>query len=326
MDRLEKARLELKRMRVPVGIVLKPENIYYLSGFYPSSSAALILGDDPEVLITPMDSTRAGEEIPFRVVEKFSTYLKKIEAKRVGVEKNFISYDFYRRYLKKKSLVDLRFIGEMRKVKQKSEVKLIKEGCRITHRAMKEVQEGSLPRTERELAAEIEYRIGRRAEAAFKAIVASGRNSANPHHTPGGDRIDRKALLFDAGARVHNYCSDLSRSCTLSGNKIQEDWSGIVEEAQKAGIRECRPGKRGEEVDVAIRRILRGYGVEEYFLHSSGHGVGLEVHEPPRLGRDSKEELLSGAVVTVEPGIYKDIGVRLEDVVLVGRNPKVISR
>lgn len=329
MDRLERAVAEQKSKKVPLGIVLQPENIFYLTGFFPSSSAVLFLQEEPEMLINPMDSTRVEEMekigVPYRVVEKFSREFRKLKPKRIGVEKKFIKYSFYYSYLREKTIVDLEFINEMRKTKSRGETKSIEKGSKITHYAIQEACK-YVEKTERGMAAEVEYIIAQEAEVAFRAMVASGKYSSRPHHIPLGRKIDGSPIIVDAGAKVDHYCSDLSRSFSFPGDERQEEWKEIVMEAQKAGIEQCVPGKRAEEVDQEIRKVFREYGVEENFLHSSGHGVGLEVHEPPRLGRGSRETLKEGMVVTVEPGLYGDIGVRVEDLVVVGKNPRIISR
>lgn len=323
MRRLENFIENLRSRRIGCAVLLKSENIYYLTGFYPSSFSVLIVEKEPLLLLNPMDANRAEDiDIPFRVVRKFSRFLKQIKSKRVGVELDTISYGFYRKYLSNRRIVDLKFLKEMRMVKSKEEIKLIKKGCRLTGEIISRLEfEG---KSEREIRAELEYEISKRADVAFPTIVAGDRNSANPHHMPGEEKIF-KNLIVDCGAKINHYCSDITRSINIAREKFEEV-AEAVREAQKAAIKLCKPGVKAGEVDREARAVLKEYKLEEYFLHSLGHGIGLEVHEPPRLKTGSEEVLKEGMVVTVEPGVYTSFGVRIEDVVVVGKNPEVISR
>jgi len=228
--------------------------------------------------------------------------------------------DFYERYLKGKEISDLRFIEDMRKIKDKEEIKRIRKAVKVAEDAIKEIDlEG---KTEREVAASLEYFIKKKAEVAFNAVVASGRNSAIPHHKPSDRRIKPgEPVIIDFGARIDNYNSDLSR--TISSDS---EVYAAVEEAQRAGVKECFEGNEIKNADLAVREVLRKHGLEEYFLHSSGHGIGLEVHEPPKVSKDVKGRFERGMVVTIEPGVYRDSGIRIEDMVLIGKKPKILSR
>lgn len=326
MKRLEKIIEEMKRRSIGVAVILKPENIYYFTGFFPSSFAALIIHREAELIISPMDSTRKEEiRINYKIVDNFSKIFKGIKSKRVGIEKDYIKYSFFEKYLKKEAVVGLEFLEDMRTVKDKREIELIKRGCIITEKIINEIAENLVSKTEKEVAAEIEYRLNKEAGVAFPTILASGKNSALPHHTPEMVKIDTDSLIIDAGAKVEHYCSDITRSFSLSDNKKYIEWREIVEEAQKAGIKECYPGNKASNVDIAVREIFKEYNVEKYFLHSTGHGLGLEVHEAPGLSKTSKEVLKEGMVVTIEPGLYGNFGIRIEDDIVVKKNPDIIS-
>ena len=157
--------------------------------------------------------------------------------------------------------------------------------------------------------------------AGWAPIVASGRNSARPHHRAGPDRLDDGLLLLDYGCVVDGYHSDMTRT-VWRGPGPQGEYVRVhaaVLEANEAGIAAIRPGVSAGSVDHAARNVLASYGLEETFLHSTGHGLGLEIHEAPSIRRGSEELLEPGNVVTVEPGAYLqgDFGVRIEDMVLV---------
>lgn len=165
---------------------------------------------------------------------------------------------------------------------------------------------------------------------AFPSICAEGRNAALPHAHPGARRVKHgSAILFDWGARVGRYCSDLTRVVFVGSipPKIGAVYP-IVLEAQRRAIAALRPGARMCDVDAVARDYIRDAGFGEAFNHGLGHGLGLDVHEPPSLSWRSTEKLEPGMVVTVEPGIYLPGvgGVRIEDDCLVGeRNGRVLS-
>jgi Xaa-Pro aminopeptidase len=179
---------------------------------------------------------------------------------------------------------------------------------------------------ETSVAGELEY-AARRAGVAgmsFDTIVASGPRSALPHGRASGRPIARRGfVVLDFGVILRNYCSDMTRTVHM-GRPSRE--MGVmyeaVREAEQAGIDSVRHGVMAREVDRAVRKVLRRAGLVKYFTHSTGHGVGLEVHEPPRLSRDSQFRLEAGMVITIEPGVYLPGkgGVRIEDMVLVTAN------
>lgn len=321
MKRLEKALEALGERNLGCGLVVKPENIYYLTGFYPTAEAILLLREEPLLLVSRMDSRLAeAAGVEYKAVEKIEAELD-LGYDRIGVEKDFISLEFYEKHLGGKEVQDLGFIQDMRRRKEKEEIKRMKEAARITLEVMGGIAEEMHGKTERELAALAEYRIKKKARPAFDVIVAAGRNSAVPHHPPGDEKI-RGAVLLDMGAQVEHYNSDVTRTYFSEG---EPELYSIVLEAQRAAVRECFAGNEVRKADLAAREVLREYGCEEYLLHSIGHGIGLEVHEPPRLVRDAEECFEEGMVVTVEPGVYREYGVRIEDMVLVKKRPVLLT-
>jgi Xaa-Pro dipeptidase len=323
--RIEKALEILEKKKLECGLVLKPENIYYLTGFFPSSKAVLILRAEPLLLISKMDSTRAEEiNIEYKIVEKFKPELKRLRYKKVGVEKNYISLQFFEKYLMGKKLKDLS-LEKVRSVKDKKEIRRIRRAIRIAEDALSTIEFDGM--TEKEIAASLEYAITRKADLAFKPIVASGRNSAKPHHEPTGKRVkEGEIVIVDLGAKVNHYNCDISRTYSTDGNKKFQEVYDAVLEAQEAAIAECYAKNKIKSADDAARAVLKEYGLEKLFLHSTGHGIGLEIHEEPSINRESKGKFKEGMVVTIEPGIYRGFGVRIEDMVLVGRTPKVLTK
>lgn len=159
------------------------------------------------------------------------------------------------------------------------------------------------------------------ARAGWAPIVASGANASRPHHASGSDDLRAGLLLLDYGCVVDGYHSDMTRTFWWGdgGDLEVERVHAAVLEANEAGIAAIEPGAPAAEVDRVCRQVLTQHGLEEFFVHSTGHGVGLEIHEAPSLRKDSKEVLEVGNVVSVEPGVYLPgrFGVRIEDVILV---------
>jgi len=224
-------------------------------------------------------------------------------------------------------------LAQMRRLKNDDELAAMSRAIRVAEDAFKATLLTIRPgQTELEMAARLEYEMKRRGASgpAFNTICAEGPNAAKPHAVP-GNRKTRKgsAILFDWGARVGGYNSDLTRMVFVGSipPKIGEIYR-IALEAQQAAIAAIRPGRKMCDVDGVARKIITDAGYGKQFTHGLGHGLGLEVHEAPSLSWRSKEELVPGMVVTVEPGIYLPGigGVRIEDDVLVtSRGHRVLT-
>ncbi len=212
----------------------------------------------------------------------------------------------------------------MREVKDDEEIAVLEEaaqlGCRIFAEALPHLASGV---AERDVAAEIEYKARRMGAdgMSFETIVASGKRSALPHGHASSAPLPRRGFVtLDFGVMLRGYCSDMTRTVYL-GKPTREEkaaYSAVLA-AEQAGIAAVRPGVTAASVDRAARGMLRREGLAEHFSHSTGHGVGLEIHEGPRLGRKVNDLLLEGMVLTVEPGVYLpgQFGIRIEDMVAV---------
>ena len=220
-------------------------------------------------------------------------------------------------------------VEALRAIKDDLEVARIRGAAQLADEALDEVLEHGLAgRTEREVAFALETAMRRRGAdgVAFDSIVASGEHGALPHATPRDVQIPRDVLVtIDWGARHEGYCSDCTRTFA-TGEAIGDDARAIyalVHRAQQVALDAVQPGPTGKELDAVAREIIDAAGHEEHFGHGLGHGVGLAVHEGPRLSRRGGDAAMeAGNVVTVEPGVYVpgELGVRIEDLVVVTRD------
>jgi len=219
------------------------------------------------------------------------------------------------------------FVEPLRRIKDQDELELMTEaarlGCRLFDHILQFIRPGI---AEMEVAAELEHRarlLGAEGMS-FETIVASGARSALPHGRATGQPLPRRGFLtLDFGIILKGYCSDMTRTVFLGKPKAEERHAyQSVLEAQQAAIAAVAAGTSCGEVDEAARGVLRRQGLAELFTHSTGHGVGLEIHEPPRVGAGQASRLTAGMVITIEPGIYLPghYGVRIEDMVAVTRD------
>jgi len=218
-------------------------------------------------------------------------------------------------------------VERLRAVKDAAEVKRIRAAAALADEALEAVlHDGLAARSERDvaLALEIEMRERGAQSASFEPIVAAGPHGALPHAEPRAIEIPAGALVVvDWGARLDGYCSDCTR--TLATGEVGEEAAevhALVDRAREAALAELRAGRTGREMDAVAREMIDAAGYGERFGHGLGHGVGLEVHEGPRLGRTADAVLEAGNVVTIEPGVYLPgrFGVRIEDLALVGED------
>ena len=333
--RRERVRASVREARVNGFVVTARPNVRYLSGF-TGDHGALLLTADRELLFTdPRYETQVAEESDCEVkiakgplIRELSSSIKRLRLKSLGFEHSRISFEDYA-HLKEFTtgirLTALKDIVEgLRVVKSAAEIATIKASVRLNSAALEHaLRHFKLPMTEMDLAAEIEYRMRRLGAdgPAFETIVASGKRSALPHARPADLPIQQdELLLIDMGANVAGYASDMTRTHAVGklGSKRKRMYRAVLE-SQLAAIDTVRPGAPCASVDRAARDVLRGFGMEQLFIHSTGHGVGLEIHERPRVGRKENTKLETGMVITIEPGVYEEGfgGVRIEDTVLV---------
>lgn len=336
--RIESLQKRLKKLDAGALLVTNPRDVRYLTGFVGDDSWAVIPVKGLKVYI--LSDFRFEEQIQLeaphaRVVMRragLTDELEKLEKKReygsIAVQAGHVTlaqFKALRKKLGKKRLIAAEDgLLAQRAIKDKAEVDAIRRSLGVQQRAFTELL-GTLKagRTEVDIAAELEHRMRSLGAdgPSFPTIIAADANASLPHAIPGQRKlVAGGSLLVDWGARTGGYCSDLTRVVALGkmAPKIREIYK-IVLDAQLAGIAAIKPGKPFKEVDKAARDIIAKAGFGDRFGHSLGHGIGLDIHEEPRLASRSEGVLQPGYVVTVEPGIYLPGvgGVRIEDDVLV---------
>lgn len=295
------------------------ESVVYVYGVNYSQARA-------ELSDITIELVRHGEDLMNKIVKKSSALnIERMAADALDLEK----WLTFSRCMgdQKKLKLESGYLRDLRKIKDAREVELLRRAGELTKEGMRVAQEViTVGWKEYEVAAEIEYAMRKLGSSgtAFDTIVASGPCSAFPH---GGcsDRIIKKGdlVIVDIGATYKHYNSDMTRTFVVGNpSEKQKKLHRIVLNAQENAIKFLRPNTKTKDVDAIARGIIEKAGYGEAFVHSLGHGVGLEVHELPTLGPDSKDVLAIGNVVTAEPGIYLVGygGIRIEDTVLVQNN------
>nr|WP_093791980.1 Xaa-Pro peptidase family protein [Sporomusa acidovorans] len=315
-------------------IVTKPENRRYFSGF-TGSAGLLLIGKKTQMLFTDFRYIeQAKAQAPEYKIVRHGTAVfdivadtaKKLDITRIGFESDFVTWDIYQMVKESFKSVELRPIklDALRRKKDKDELKLLRKAVEIADAAFNQVITIIKPGiTELEIALELEYQMRKfgSEKPAFDTIVASGDRGAMPHGQA-SDRVIEAGdfITMDFGAVYRGYHSDITRTVVAGkANDKQREIYNIVLNSQLAGIKAVVAGKTGKEVDAVARRIITDAGYGDYFGHGLGHGVGLYIHEEPRLSPASDSILSTGMVVSVEPGIYLPGwgGVRIEDLVVV---------
>jgi Xaa-Pro aminopeptidase len=333
MTRADRLVERLAERRLDALVVTNLVNVRYLTGF-TGSNAAAVVGRDQRVFLTDFRYvSQAAEQVPeFERVKGERDLLGDVAERvsgRIGFEDGTMTVRAYERL---RGLVgdsgELVAAGnpveELRVVKDGAELDAIGSAARLADAALERVLErGLVGRTEREVAGQLESEIrALGAEAlSFEPIVASGAHGALPHAEPRDAEIARGVLVtIDWGAQLDGYCSDCTR--TFATGELEEDDARVYElvlDAQERALAAVRAGAAARDVDGVSREIISAAGHADHYGHGLGHGVGLEVHEAPRLAPTSDDTLVANSVVTVEPGVYVpgERGVRIEDLVVV---------
>ncbi len=302
-------------------LVTAPASVRYLTGFTGSNGALLVFPGEAVFFTDPRYAIQSKSEISCRTKVCKGPLLLAVAAAAadarvhtLGFERAHLSFDSYD-ILRSKMAVNSSlqpvagWLEALRMLKSRSEIELIRRSVitnsKAFERAARRIREGI---REQDLAAEIDHQMRRLGaeKPAFETIVAFGERSALPHAHPTGAALKAGQLvLVDMGAFQDGYASDMTRMLFLGkpGARIKRLYRAVLE-AQLAAIDAVRPGITTAYVDRVARKVLRAYGLDRAFVHSTGHGLGLEIHELPRIGKKDKTPLATGMAITIEPGVY----------------------
>jgi Xaa-Pro aminopeptidase len=310
-------------------------NVRYLTGFTGSNGAVLITPIRAILFTDPRYATQSAQEADCAIqiakgplAKKVASLVKRLRLRSVAFEFNRVSFEDHHNLQELLKDVQLKpmsgLVETLRMVKSADEIATIRASVKLNSAALEQAVARFKPAmSELDLAAEIDYRMRLLGAdgTAFDTIVASGPRSALPHAHPTAHPIAvNELLLIDMGATVAGYASDMTRTYVVgkAGTKIRRMYKAVLD-SQLCALALLKPGMTCAKLDRAVRDVLRGYGLDKLFVHSTGHGLGLEIHERPRIGRKEAVKFEAGMTITIEPGVYEEGtgGVRIEDTVVV---------
>ena len=356
-QRVQRLRSAFEAHEIDGLLVSQPESRYYLSGYSghdlpPRDSAGyLLIGPSQALLLTdPRTTEQAESEAPdFEVVtypsgsrgpQAVAEAASRLGVRRLGFESIHLPYAIFQEIRRDLPgsialLPVADIVDRLRIVKDAQELRALQDAVDVLDRCLAHVlQHLEAGLTERQVARMVELYLIEHADGpSFPSIVASGANASVPHAAPSDRRIQEgEVIKIDIGARASGYCSDMTRTVCLGQPRDQRlvELHALVLEAQQHAERELRPGMTGREGDSLARDVIARAGYGQAFTHGLGHGIGLEVHEPPWVSQSRGDEVLRpGMVFSVEPGVYLPGwgGVRIEDLVLMTEDgAEVLSR
>ncbi|MFP5113565.1 M24 family metallopeptidase [Bacillaceae bacterium C204] len=338
MEKIEKLRSNFSTHGIDGILITSPFNRRYISNFTGTAGVVLISADKAQFLTDFRYIEQATKQcqgfeiikITGTIPEEVAVQAKKLGIQKLGFEEDFLTYSSFKLYDKEMEaeLVPISgVIEKLRLIKTDSELKILKVAADIADAAFKHILDFISPgKTELEVSNELEFfmRKAGATSSSFDTIVASGHRSALPHGVASDKVIEAGDIVtMDYGCYYNGYVSDITRTVAVGepNAKLKEIYD-IVLEAQLRGMAGIKPGLTGKEADTITRDYITEKGYGEFFGHSTGHGIGLEIHEGPGLSMKSDVVLEPGMVVTCEPGIYIPGlgGVRIEDDTLITKD------
>ena len=305
-------------------------NVEYMSGYRPTSFAFCIIKEEPVIYASGMDMELANRDSRIEVKEYESFENIVSELKQEGVKKLAIEptlpYSSYVRFRDDFEIDSKTYVDKQRMIKSPQEIESITKATEIAQKSFLQLDILNNNASEKEIAFDLNrFMIENGAsKESFDTIVTSGPNSSLPHAIPQDKKLEQP-ILIDWGAIYGGYCSDNTRTMVFTESQ-HEIWD-IVAEAHDKAIKAIKPGIKCCEVDKVARDIISDYGYGDRFIHSTGHSLGLDIHETPGFSLRDETIIEEGMVITVEPGIYLegDFGVRLEDTVSISKRANVIG-
>ena len=340
MNHVQQIRARLEELELDAMLLTHQANRFYATGFMSSGTdGAALITKSKAFYFTDSRYTEAAEKRLSGVFELgtvtakrgYETLFNEVIAseglRRVGFEDTYMTVAAYRKYKEKLScelVAASDILKELRQVKDADEIQALTAAQRIAERALQEIYNDLRPgAVEREIAAKLQYLMLHYGaeDKSFDPIVVSGPNGSLPHGVP-TERALREGefVTMDFGCVCGGYCSDMTRTVAIGHvtDEMRRIYNTVLA-AQSAGIEAARAGVTGKAVDAAARAVIADAGYGQYFAHSFGHGVGVEIHEYPNASSVNEKPLPVGAVISAEPGIYipGKLGVRIEDVIVI---------
>ena len=321
---------DMEKDNIQAYLLTQFTNVEYISNYKPTSFAFCVIKENPIIYASQMDMEIANRDssIEVKQYEKFETMieeLKKEGIRNLAIEPSLV-YSTYEKFKDDFKIESKNYVDKQRMIKSSSEIENIKKATQIAQTAFKELDVANRKETEDVLAFDLVRLMienGASGES-FDTILVSGSNTSLPHAIPQSKTLETP-ILVDWGAKYNGYCSDNTR--TIVYNEKEQEIFDIVRESHDKAIKAIKPGLKCCEIDKVSRDIIKEYGYGDKFIHSTGHSLGLDIHETPAFNARDDTIIEKGMVITVEPGIYLEgeFGVRLEDTVAIGNNAKIIG-
>ena len=321
---------DLEKENIQAYLLTKFTNVEYISNYKPTSFAFCIIKENPIIYVSSMDMEIAKNNSSIEIKEYGSFEVMIGELKAEGIKNLAIEptlpFSTYEKFRNDFSIESKTYVDKQRMIKTPSEIEKITKATEIAQKSFLDLDILNNANMENEVAFDlVRLMIENGAEKeSFDTIVTSGANSSLPHAIPQAKKLEQP-ILIDWGAVYEGYCSDNTRTMVYT-EKQQEIWD-IVAEAHDKAIKAVRPGLKCCEIDKVARDIIIDYGYGDRFIHSTGHSLGLDIHETPGFSLRDETVVEKGMVITVEPGIYLEgeFGVRLEDTVSISKRGNVIG-
>ena len=329
-EHVENILKDMERDDIQAYLLTQFTNIEYISGYKPTSFAFCFIKESPIIYASKMDMEIASRNssIEVREYESFAVMIgeiKKEGIRTLAIEPE-LAYSTYERFRDDFEITSKTYIDTQRMIKTPDEIKNIEKATEIAQTAFDCLDILNRKDTEAEAAFDLVRLMieNGASKESFDTILTSGANSSLPHAVPEHKAL-QQPVLIDWGAIYNGYCSDNTR--TVVYTEFQQEIWDIVAESHDKAIKAIRPGVKCCEIDKVARDIITEYGYGEKFIHSTGHSLGLDIHETPGFSLRDDTVIQEGMVITVEPGIYLEgeFGVRLEDTVAIYKKASVIG-
>ncbi len=305
-------------------------NIQYISNYKPTSFAFCVIKEEPIIYTSKMDMEIANmnSSIEVKEYDKFETMigeLKEEGIKSMAIEPSLV-YSTYEKFRDDFNIESKTYIDKERMIKSPEEIKNIEKATEIAQKAFKELDVSNRSEREDVLAFDLVRLMienGASSES-FDTILVSGASTSLPHAVPQAKELETP-ILVDWGAKYNGYCSDNTR--TIVYTEKEHEIFDIVKESHDKAIKAIKPGLKCCEIDKVARDIIKEYGYGDNFIHSTGHSLGLDIHETPGFSLRDETVIENGMVITVEPGIYLEceFGVRLEDTIAIENKGRILG-